>query len=53
MRRAVDRVGDVLQLVGAALVVAAAWAVWVPLGLFAGGVALGAVGVAVKRGDDA
>ncbi len=48
-----DRVGDVLQLVGAALVVAAAWLVWVPLGLLAGGVAVGAVGVAVKRGDDA
>lgn len=48
-----DRVGDVLQLVGAALVVAAAWVVWVPLGLLAAGLALGAVGVAVKRGDDA
>lgn len=45
-----DRVGDVLQLIGAALVVAAAWAVWLPLGLFAGGVALGAVGVSLKRG---
>jgi hypothetical protein len=49
----VDRVGDVLQLVGAALVVAAAWAVWAPLGLLAGGMALGAVGVAVKRDGDA
>jgi hypothetical protein len=49
----VDRVGDVLQLVGAALVVAAAWTVWLPLGLLAAGVAAGAVGVAVKRGDDA
>ena len=48
-----DRVGDVLQLVGAALVVAAAWAVWAPLGLLVCGVALGAVGVAMKRGDDA
>jgi rod shape-determining protein MreD len=37
----VDRVGDVLQLVGAALVVAAAWAVWAPLGLLAGGMVPG------------
>ena len=49
----VDRVGDVLQLIGASLVVAAAWAVWLPLGLLASGLAVGAVGVAVKRGDDA
>lgn len=48
-----SRLGDVLQLMGASLVVAAAWAVWLPLGLLACGLAVGAVGVALKRGDDA
>ncbi len=35
---------SVLELVGLALIVAAAWVVWVPAGLFAAGVALCLVG---------
>ena len=46
------RVGDVLQLVGAALVVVAAFAVATPLGLLVAGVAVGAVGAALNRGGD-
>jgi hypothetical protein len=42
-------VGDVLQLVGAALVVAAAWSVAAPLGWLVGGFVLLAVGAAVNR----
>jgi hypothetical protein len=43
------RVGDVLQLVGAAFVVAAAWSVAVPLGLLVAGLSVAAVGAAVNR----
>lgn len=44
-----DRVGDVLQLVGVALVVTAAYVVSEALGLFVAGLAAVSVGVAAKR----
>jgi hypothetical protein len=43
------RAGDVLQLVGAGLVVAAAFVVAVPLGLLVAGAAVALAGVAVNR----
>lgn len=48
-----DRVGDVLQLVGVALVVVAAYLVSEALGLFVGGLAAISIGVAAKRAPDA
>jgi len=47
------RVGDALQLIGVALVVAAAYTVAEPLGLLVAGLAVLSVGIATKRGPDA